>query len=304
MFTKVLIATDSSPASLAVVGCARSLRLLGAKECVLAQCFMIREQVAFPDQIKAHIEASLDRQKRMLESHDLHTVVVAEPGCPEREIPRIAAERNCSLIVIGSHGHNLANEVFLGGTAAELLHQTQFPILMIRVKTDERTGQAVVAGKGRDFRRHVLYATDFSEHAEHAFGYVSTLVASGARRVTLLHVQDKVRLGTHLKDRLDEFNKIDRERLEALKQRLQAIGNIKAAMAIPYGSPTEEILRRARAENASLIIMGSRGRGYVSELFLGSVSHNVARHSEAPVLLIPGRRTAAQSAKRKAIGNV
>ena len=55
MFNKVLIATDSSPSSLAVIGCAKSLRLLGARECVLAQCFSIREHVAFPDQIKAYI---------------------------------------------------------------------------------------------------------------------------------------------------------------------------------------------------------------------------------------------------------
>jgi len=296
MFSKVLIATDSSPASLAVIGCARPLRLLGARECVLAQCFLIREHVAFPDQIKAHIESTLTRQKQRLESHGLQTVIVAEPGCPAREIPRIAKERGCSLIVIGSHGHNLASEMFLGGTAAELLHQVTRPMLMIRLKIAEDTGQAVVVGGGRDFRRHVLYATDFSGHAERACDYVSKVVECGARRVTILHVQDKVKLGTHLKDRLGEFNRIDLQRLEVLKERLEALGKAKITVEIPYGSPTEEILKRATAEKASLVIMGSRGRGYVNELFLGSVSHNVARHSEAPVLLIPSQHTDARTA--------
>ena len=297
MFSKVLIATDSSPASLAVVGCAKSLYLLGARECVLAQCFLIREHVAFPDQIKAHIEATLGRQKRILETQGLRTIVVAEPGCPAKEIPRIAAEKKCSVIVIGSHGHNLGYEMFLGGTAAELLHQATHPILMIRLKIDEDTGQAVVVGRARDFRRHVLYATDFSGHAKRAFDYVSTVVECGARRVTLLHVQDKARLSTHLKDSVEEFNKIDRERLEVLRGRLKAIGKARIDVEIVYGSPIEEILKRAKTGKASLIIMGSHGRGFVSELFLGSVSHNVARHSEVPVLLIADQYKNARPAK-------
>ena len=40
-------------------------------------------------------------------------------------------------------------------------------------------------------------------------------------------------------------------------------------------------------ESVSLTVMGSQGRGHLGELFLGSVSHNVARHAPVPVLLIP-----------------
>ncbi len=287
MFSKVLIATDSSPSSLAVIDCAKFLCLLGTRDCVLAQCFSIREHVAFPDQIKAHIEAVLDTQKKRLEKQGLRTTVVAEPGLPGSQIPRIAVERHCGLVVVGSHGHNLAGEMLLGGTVTEILHQTTRPILVIHMKGDGDTGQAVPVGKGRDFRQHVLYTTDFSDHADRAFDYVSNMVECGALRVTLLHVQDKVRLGTHLKDHLEEFNEIDRKRLDLLKARLNAIGDAQVDIDIVYGSPIEEILRRAKAGEASLVVMGSRGRGYVSELFLGSVSHNVARHSETPVLLIP-----------------
>jgi len=290
MFSKVLIATDSSPASLAVAGCAKSLHRLGTGECVLAQCFLIREHVAFPDQIKAYIESTLDRQKGILERQGLRTTVVVNAGLPGTVIPRIATEQNCSLIVVGSHGHNLASEIFLGGTATEILHQATKPILIIRLKVDEDTGQAVCAGESCDFTRHVLYATDFSDHAQRAFAHVGKLVECGARRVTLLHVQDKARLGTHLKDRLEEFNEIDRERLEMLRDRLKDMGDAEIDMEIPYGSPIDEILKRTGNGGASVVVMGSHGRGFISELFLGSVSHNVARHSEAPVLLIPGRQ--------------
>jgi nucleotide-binding universal stress UspA family protein len=290
MFSRVLIATDSSPASLAVVGCGKALHLIGARECVLAQCFNIREHVAFPDQIKAHLESTLTQQKGILENQGLRTTVVVEPGLPGREIPRIAEKRDCSLIVAGSHGQNFASEVFLGSTAGEILHQASKPVLIVRLTLAEDTGQVVCVGKGCDFMRHVLYPTDFSEHAERAFAYVSELVARGAHRVTLLHVQEESRLGPHLKDRLEEFNGIDRERLETLRDRLSAISTVDSDIEIPYGSTTTEILKYSREKDASIVVMGSHGRGFVSELFLGSVSHNVARHSQVPVLLIPGQR--------------
>ncbi|MHB9035768.1 MAG: universal stress protein [Armatimonadota bacterium] len=36
--------------------------------------------------------------------------------------------------------------------------------------------------------------------------------------------------------------------------------------------------------------MGTHGRGFISDIFAGSVSHNVVRLSQSPVLLIPPAR--------------
>lgn len=288
MFSRVLIATEASPASLAVVACAGALHQVGAEECVLAQCFQIREHVPFPDEIKAYIESSLEREKRKLERQGLSTTIAVTPGFPGTTIPRLSEEQGCSLIVVGSHGHNLASEILLGGTATEILHHPRTPVLVVRLTMDENSGQAVCAGGGCDFIRHVLYATDFSDHSQHAFDYVSELVKYGARHVTLLHVQDKAKLGKHLEHRLGEFNDIDRDRLSRLADRLRAVGDPDIEMEIPYGSPIDEILKRTAGNGASLVVMGSHGRGFFSEVFIGSVSHNVARHAETPVLLVPG----------------
>ncbi|MBN2294521.1 MAG: universal stress protein [Pirellulales bacterium] len=289
MFSKILIATDSSPSSWAVIDYAKTLYPLGAKEVVLAQCFSIREHVAFPDQIKTYVEGSLRQQKRSLEKQGFRTTVIAEPGLPGSRIPLIAQEQNCSLIIVGSHGHNLTGEIFLGGTVTEIIHQATKPILIIHLKVDEETGGAVHMRKDKDLMHHILYATDFSDCSVKAFDYVSQFVKRSALHVTLLHVQDKTRLSTHLVGRLDEFNEIDRKRLELLEEHLKAIGNAHIDVEIPYGLPIDEILKRVKTGDASVVVIGSHGRGFINELFLGSVSHNVARHCEVPVLLIPGK---------------
>jgi nucleotide-binding universal stress UspA family protein len=138
-----------------------------------------------------------------------------------------------------------------------------------------------------DFREHVLYCTDFSDPAEQAFPYVERLVACGTKRVTLLHVQDRTRIEKYLSDRLPEFNEIDRRRLQLLQQRLEQRGATEVRIEIPYGLPGQEIIRLAREEDYHLIVLGTRGRGFFAEAFLGSVSLQVVRSSPAPVLLVP-----------------
>jgi len=84
---------------------------------------------------------------------------------------------------------------------------------------------------------------------------------------------------------MEEFNAVDAQRLDELKSRLKAAGAKAVDTEICHGAPVAKILKRGK--EASLILMGTHGRGYINELFLGSVSHNTARHASAPVLLIP-----------------
>ena len=56
--------------------------------------------------------------------------------------------------------------------------------------------------------------------------------------------------------------------------------------AIVYGSPVEQIMGFAKKKKIDLIVIGSRGKGLVKELFLGSVSNAVLHKSQIPVLLV------------------
>lgn len=75
-----------------------------------------------------------------------------------------------------------------------------------------------------------------------------------------------------------------------LKAKLMEKGAKQVKIASPYGSPISEILKESQQDDYSLIVMGSQGRGFIKEVFLGSVSHNVVRLATLPVLLIPALR--------------
>ena len=53
------------------------------------------------------------------------------------------------------------------------------------------------------------------------------------------------------------------------------------------GDPRREILALAEIIGADLIMIGSRGKGGLKELLLGSVSSFVAGHSPVPTVLVP-----------------
>ncbi|MCL7421768.1 MAG: universal stress protein [Methylobacter sp.] len=207
-------------------------------------------------------------------------------GFPDHEINRLAREKNVSLIAVHMTSESLFDDAFVGGVAYEVIQHAEKPVLVMKAKTVN--GQCEMMCE--EILTHIIHPTDFSDNAERAFSYVEQLVESGCPKVTLLHVQEQERIDKYLKDRLEEFNEIDRARLERLKERLLEKGATDVQIDIPYGSTTREILREVNQNPYSLIVMGSQGRGFIPEVFLGSVSHNIVRKAPVPVLLVPAIR--------------
>jgi nucleotide-binding universal stress UspA family protein len=78
-----------------------------------------------------------------------------------------------------------------------------------------------------------------------------------------------------------------RDLLEEWKQRLLKAGVPVVHDRFDPGHPMPAILNLLASNNISLVVMGTQGKGFIKELFLGSVAHNVSRLATCPVLLIP-----------------
>jgi universal stress protein A len=58
-------------------------------------------------------------------------------GFPGEEIVRVAKERNCDLIVMGTHGRTGLSRVLTGSVAEEVLRAAPCPVLTIRAPVPE-----------------------------------------------------------------------------------------------------------------------------------------------------------------------
>ena len=290
MLKNLLICTDASEASDRMVECVKDLRRVGSRRALLTHVLNIRDVGGLYLQLKRLALPRLEAQQKLLTEAGFETGIEIPLGYPATEINRLAQERSSNMIVIGSHGESLTREMLLGSTAAAVLQSARVVVLLIRLEIVEADGGKCCRAVCADFFKHILHPTDFSDTAERAFQYLEHIVSQTQSAVTLLHVQDKAKIESHLKGRLEEFNRIDQERLERRKEHLLNAGAASVDIQIPYGSPTGAILEQARCEQHSLILMGTQGRGFIPELFLGSVSHNVARHARLPVLFVPALR--------------
>ena len=291
MFKKILMASDLSPVSDTIITCMKGFKSLGVEEVILFYALGIRHLDSLKYLIKDSVEPALIKQQNTIKAEGFNTTLEIAPGIPSEELKRVAKEKDVSLIVIGSHGESAASHLLfrIGKVTSEVLHSHEKPLLLIRTKVTEVNDEKCVAPSCVDFKEKILYTTDFSDTAHRAFDYAERIVEDGCKNVTLIHVQDKTKIDTHLKEKLEEFNRIDIERLEMLKERLVKKGATNVEIKIPYGNPTQEILNESK-NGYTLIVMGSQGRGFIKELFLGSVSHNIARSADMSVLLMPALR--------------
>jgi nucleotide-binding universal stress UspA family protein len=67
------------------------------------------------------------------------------------------------------------------------------------------------------------------------------------------------------------------------------VAGIKYRTVMEDGRAASVIAAVAERENADVIVVGRRGRGGVSELLLGSASHELVLHSKRPVLVVSAK---------------
>lgn len=289
MFDRLIVATDLSPASFAVVSCLAGLKAYGAEHCLLLQCLSFGDAASTALSYNTQaLQEMLAQQEEILSKQGFKVETRTVLGIPKQEIIRIAAAEDYALIVVGAQGRSLVQDKLLGGVAYGVITKSVKPVLVVPVKKKPGEDNACEPVSRCSFSEHILFATDFSQMADHAFTQVEQLVAHGARKVTLVHVQDQTKLEKHLQAMIEVFNEQDRERLHILEQSLLNKGALEVDTEVCYGVPFKEITRLILERDAQLAVLGTQGRGFVGEFFLGSVSHQVVRHSVAPVLLIPG----------------
>jgi len=136
----------------------------------------------------------------------------------------------------------------------------------------------------------ILVACDGSPHAQGALADAIELALAHRARLTLIAVAPVPNLWVTGAGELP----IDFGGAESPEQEYRSILD-RAAAAVPADVPVTTLLKRGRAAAAilaaagetrqDLIVMGSRGRGELRSLLLGSVSHAVLRESRVPVLV-------------------
>ena len=142
----------------------------------------------------------------------------------------------------------------------------------------------------------ILCPIDFSVTSRQAWNHAMAIAGWYGSTLTALHVCHPG-IATESQLRYSQFpvpfelTDKDRQQLSAQFQpwlQTASAAGLAAEMVLDAGQGAAgPILEHARALPASLIVMGTHGRGGIERLMLGSVTEKVLRKAECPVLTVP-----------------
>jgi nucleotide-binding universal stress UspA family protein len=277
MFDRALAALDLSPAEQPMLECLPALQQWGVRNLLLAHVIefgyghgaaLARQQdyVDWLENCAGPIRATgLSVQ-----------VQIRASGVPADEILALAGGIGAGLIVIGSRGQNVLSKLFLGSVARAVIHKTTVPLLLEWIEPTAEATRARCEAVCTDTLRHIVFATDFSEHAAAAQQAVLEL-APRARVVECIHVLAA-----------DEKAAPAQAAMARLLEPISALGS-RAKGTVLRGKPSSEIARHAASEGASLIVVGKHGRNWVASTLIGSTAASLCEMAGRPVLMVPSR---------------
>lgn len=190
----------------------------------------------------------------------------------------VAASDTASVVVLGARGRGSVASALLGSVSATVTRDAHCPVVVVR-SFAERSDKPVVVGV--DGTPASTAAVDF------AFRRAST----GRVPLTLLHATWDLRTqASSVVDLRTYAEKInlseDEERLvsETVAGLCERYPDVTVTEVYRRGEPAKQLVEASR--EASLVVVGSRGRRLVTSSLLGSVSRGVVERAECPVAVV------------------
>lgn len=282
----IVVGIDGSPESLAAVRWA-------AGEAVLRRRPITLIHVVSPIIVSWSIEAVLSDYQGWQEDNadnviklareTLHASVQGSPS-PEVLVERrhdgvmtelTEASSAADLVVVGSRGLGQVGGAVLGSVSRTLLHHARCPVIVVK--------DGVTRSTDRDLP--VLLGIDGSPSSEAAIGFAFEEASRRRVKLVALHAWSDVALFPFLGM---DWHKYEDQGHEILGERLagwqEHYPEVTVHRRIVCDKPARWLIDESR--HSQLVVVGSRGRGGISSMLLGSVSASVAESALAAVAVV------------------
>lgn len=185
------------------------------------------------------------------------------------------ASEHADLLVIGSRGLGPVGGAALGSVSRTLLHHAHCPVVIAKegvVRTTEHTFP-------------ILLGIDGSPASENATAFAFSEASRRGVDLVALHAWSDASVfplpGTDWHLHEQDGQEILGERLAGWQERYP---DVKVHRRVVGDKPARALIDECK--HAQLVVVGSRGRGGISSMLLGSVSTAVAESAMTPVAVI------------------
>ncbi|MFH8798015.1 universal stress protein [Streptomyces sp. NPDC017936] len=178
-----------------------------------------------------------------------------------------AESRTADLVVVGRRGAGGFVGMLLGSTAVSLAAHSRCPVLVVHEEPD---------GAGP-----IVLAVDGSPEGERAVEFAFAEASLRGAEISAVHawLPDYAPAGTGVEN-------AERLLAQAVVGHGERYPDVTVRQEVLSGETREVLIEASR--NASLMVVGARGRGGFSGMLLGSVSQALLHHAHCPVAVVRG----------------
>jgi len=241
--------------------------------------------LGYPAGFAEHLETQgrelLDAAARTIAQHQPDVEVTTTLSRFEPRTALVDASDGVALTVIGALGGSRVKDVLVGSVAMHVSAHAHSPVAVIPFDRDHRDGP-------------ILVGVDGSAHSEAAIAFAFDEAAvRGVEVVALMAFDGWARQGFALRPITFE-GPDSQEELAVLSEQLagwrEKYPDVEVHQQVFRGRAADCLLGYAghapAGQQPQLIVVGSRGRGGLTGLLLGSTSHAVIARAACPVVVV------------------
>ena len=261
----------------------QAIHLASAHDAALHVLYVVDEDIParIAKEIKSRAAEALDEQIAQIpDGKSVKLTIHVEFKTIWKGIVEAAEALGADLLVLGSHRSRGIMELFRGTTVQRVAKVTKTPLLVVNNATP---------GPYRD----VIVGVDFSDCSRNAINVGATLAPKGTLTLTnVYHVPFKEFTkradpdgAIEKRDRLQTESELAKE-MKAFEKRLEN-KSLKLKRTFIEGGPAPVLLEQARRRDSDLICVGSHGRSWLAEAFIGNTARELLSAAPCDVLVVP-----------------
>ena len=212
---------------------------------------------------------------------ELEVTTTTERGTPFRAIESYVDRADIDMVAMGTKGRTGLTRVALGSVTENVLRTVSVPVLAV-------PPEASTEPLSPDRTENVLLPTDGSDGAAVAVDWGIGLAGVFDAMVHALYSADTSRFqqATDPETLLGRLEDAGQNALESVRGQAVADG-VSVTGTVASGPPARVILTYADDHEIDLIVIGTHGRSGMERHLIGSVTENVVRNADIPVVCVP-----------------
>lgn len=170
------------------------------------------------------------------------------------------------LVVMGTRGASGVKEYLVGSNTARVIDETTIPVFVI---PNEITQKPL---------KKILFASDLEFEDIKSIEDLAKLATLYDVEINIIHVSDATLvLKGKVDDRIDQFKEICEQWTHYPKIQFHLVAQKESTL---------ECIQKAIVDyNADMVCLSSSGKNLIQRIFLGSLTHKMAYHSNIPCLV-------------------